>query len=392
MTRARQSLVKIPDMTPQSIYIWQRTRSPHILPIAKALSKMGCDVTFVFSERFDPVRTKLGWEDVSTKDIREMYCESKEEIKAVVLNAPSKSVHLSQGLRSNGLVSVAQTQINRRALRHFYMMETLDTKGISGSLRKMYYRPILAVLRKFSNCSVLAIGHQTGDILHSLGYPRSKIFPFTYFLEDENTASESSATNEEVHLVFAGQLIKRKRVDMLLNAARRLNAPVKISILGVGPEGDKLRDMASRLPGTVSVSFLGRRSIPEVRALMKNADCLVLPSEYDGWGAVVSEALLVGVPAICSDRCGSAEAVLASGVGGIFKAEDENSLVAELKELYEGPRLTTADRLRIWRWAKSLGSRCGAQYLMSIITSSIDCRPPAPWAIKSGKYRDNSDL
>ena len=35
------------------------------------------------------------------------------------------------------------------------------------------------------------------------------------------------------------------------------------------------------------------------------ADNLVLPSSHDGWGAVTTEALMVGTPVICSDTCGS---------------------------------------------------------------------------------------
>lgn len=52
------------------------------------------------------------------------------------------------------------------------------------------------------------------------------------------------------------------------------------------------------------------------RACMARADVLVLPSWHDGWGAVVSEALMAGTPAIASDACGSAGVVRASGVGG----------------------------------------------------------------------------
>ena len=59
--------------------------------------------------------------------------------------------------------------------------------------------------------------------------------------------------------------------------------------------------------------------IPEV---ICESDCLVLPSRYDGWGAVISEALMVGTPVICSDNCGAANVVTASNVGSVFSTND----------------------------------------------------------------------
>ena len=68
----------------------------------------------------------------------------------------------------------------------------------------------------------------------------------------------------------------------------------------------------------------------DIPHLMSSADCLILPSRHDGWGAVVSEALMVGTPVICSDACGSAGVVHASGVGGVFRSGDHCALTAEL--------------------------------------------------------------
>ena len=42
--------------------------------------------------------------------------------------------------------------------------------------------------------------------------------------------------------------------------------------------------------------------------------------------AVVSEALLIGIPVICSDTCGSSVIVKASGFGGIFPSNNQKVL------------------------------------------------------------------
>lgn len=118
----------------------------------------------------------------------------------------------------------------------------------------------------------------------------------------------------------------------------------------------------------------------EVRREMRDSDCLVLPSLHDGWGVVVTEALMVGTPAICSDRCGAAEAVMASGVGGVFRSNDPTSLSKLLCRQIELGRQKSSDRTALASWASSFGARVGAEYLLSVFSHRLaDApRPIAP--------------
>ena len=61
---------------------------------------------------------------------------------------------------------------------------------------------------------------------------------------------------------------------------------------------------------------------------MSKFDIYVLPSNaYEGWGAVVNEAMSVGCAVIASDKTGSGAAIIKSGTNGLlFKSEDETSL------------------------------------------------------------------
>ena len=45
---------------------------------------------------------------------------------------------------------------------------------------------------------------------------------------------------------------------------------------------------------------------------------------------------MVGTPVICSDACGSAGVVHASGVGGVFRSSDHCALTAELAVAFSG--------------------------------------------------------
>jgi glycosyltransferase involved in cell wall biosynthesis len=114
---------------------------------------------------------------------------------------------------------------------------------------------------------------------------------------------------------------------------------------------------------------------------MAQADCLVLPSVHDGWGAVISEALMVGTPVICSDACGAAGVVKASGSGGVFRRDRFDELQFELNKQLQSGSIDIDNRIRIASWARALDANAGARYLINIFDYSINggIRPSPPW-------------
>jgi glycosyltransferase involved in cell wall biosynthesis len=107
----------------------------------------------------------------------------------------------------------------------------------------------------------------------------------------------------------------------------------------------------------------------------------VLPSKHDGWGAVVSESLIVGVPAICSHTCGVSEVVKASNFGGVFQSGNIKELVDKLRSVLEKGPLQENERYRLISWSKKITSEVGADYLIKIINyiNGLSERPIAPW-------------
>src|SRR5690606_10343762 len=133
------------------------------------------------------------------------------------------------------------------------------------------------------------------------------------------------------------------------------DAHFELAIVGLGPLEQPLRAQAQARLGN-RVVWLGRKPQNEVPTYLAGADCLVLPSRHDGWGAVVSEALMAGTPAICSDHCGTAEVAQASGCGGIFPAGDLGALTLSLKSVIADGRQQPEQRARLATWARCLGA------------------------------------
>ena len=115
--------------------------------------------------------------------------------------------------------------------------------------------------------------------------------------------------------------------------------------------------------------WLGKMQIAEIPQEIANR-CLVLPSRHDGWGAVIVEALMVGTPVICSDACGAAGVVSASGLGGVFPSNNVKELSSLLNRMIALGSPTTCDRIFLQQWSHFLAASQGAQYIKQILLSS----------------------
>src|SRR5690606_31518074 len=131
------------------------------------------------------------------------------------------------------------------------------------------------------------------------------------------------------------------------------------------------------------VRWLGNVPNREVRRLMAVSDCLVLPSRFDGWGAVVSEALSAGTPVVCSDACGSSELLRIPAAGTVFRASSVQSLRRALFAQLSRGKVTSDLRASLSGWAESFSPRAAARYLMQIVeyvlAGGTGDRPGAPW-------------
>lgn len=376
----------------EQVWFWQQMVSPHMAGLAAALAALGRDVVFIAEQTMSNERAEQGWQapDLGSAALR--LARSAEEIRDIVGSARPHSVHICQGLRANGLVGAAQQALASQPVRQWVVMEAVDDHGWQGPLKRLEYQRLLWLYRTRTH-GVLATGNGTMDWLLKRGASANAVFPFAYFLSELATdnAPTPPATDECFQFIFVGRLVDLKRVDLLLHALAQLagSARFSLTLVGAGPEERSLRSLADRvLPGRVE--WLGTRKIGEIPALMAQADCLVLPSRYDGWGAVVSEALMAGTSAICSDTVGAAAAVQASGQGGVFPAGNVEKLTDLLRISLANGKRTPAERRDLARWARCLGADAGARYLDDILVHAAGGgeRPTPPWLVgMSGRGR-----
>jgi glycosyltransferase involved in cell wall biosynthesis len=137
------------------------------------------------------------------------------------------------------------------------------------------------------------------------------------------------------HVLYVGTLQPYKGVSTLLEAWASREWPVPLKIVGSGPMSAELRAL-----GTRGVEWLGQRSQDEVISLMKDALCVVLPSEcYENFPRVIIEAYACGVPVVASRLGAMAELVEEGKAGLLFGSGNSGELASALGRLVLRPAL-----------------------------------------------------
>lgn len=351
--------------------------------LAVSLVQRGYKVFYVAQHSMSAERKALGWLPPALTDVTLLFAENDGAARALAIEAGPNSIHLCQGVRANGIIKAAQTTLEKRGLQYWAIMETVDDSGMRGLLKRIEYRRILKSHRR-SIQGILANGHSTADWFSARGFPRDQVFPFAYFLPTPKiTFSPASAKKNCFRFIFVGQFIQRKRIDWLINSLAKLkDKSFELWIVGTGACEIQLKLLAEEKLGQ-RVRWVGQLTLPQVPVVMSQADCLVLPSLHDGWGAVASEALMIGTPVICSEGCGVAGVVRNSGCGGVFATDNFDELTHLLARQIEKGQVDEELRRKIIEWSDCLNSTRGAEYLHEILKFSRDTdniRPAAPWS------------
>lgn len=148
-------------------------------------------------------------------------------------------------------------------------------------------------------------------------------------------------------LVFVGRLVPDKGVDILLRALQNLrtHGPHKphLTIIGEGPEKEKLQRLVVELNIESSVSFVGQLQGEQLVRELNAHHILVVPSLWnEPFGIVALEGIACGCAVVASAGGGLEDAVGPCGL--TFPNGDISALERRLEELLSKPNLV--DELR----------------------------------------------
>jgi len=154
-------------------------------------------------------------------------------------------------------------------------------------------------------------------------------------------------------VAYSGRLTKSKNVDVLLRAAAALKAedlPVKVLVIGEGPEFSSLQSLTKELGIQEEVEFTGGVHPERVPQFLERADVFVLASDTEGWPKALAEAMAFGLICIGSDR-GMIPSFLAGGRGFTVQPRDIGALADALRKIVSAPAAYQEMRESASQWA-----------------------------------------
>jgi glycosyltransferase involved in cell wall biosynthesis len=159
-------------------------------------------------------------------------------------------------------------------------------------------------------------------------------------------------------------------------------APWSLSILGDGPHRDAIQRSINQFGLEERVALLGHQPNHRVREVLEYADLLAFPSVIDGWGAVVNEALMAGVPVICSDWCGASSLIRPGWNGDVCQSGSVDDLATVLRTWINRGKLSPGQREAIRGWSHRIAGPVIARYVLDVAAFVDECdnaRPAPPW-------------
>ena len=164
--------------------------------------------------------------------------------------------------------------------------------------------------------------------------------PLCYEIGEEMSSPQCSrikfppfSAASPLRVLWLGQVILRKGIQYLLEAARQLEGE-NIQFDVVGPIGISADAIAT---APRNVTFHGRATRDQAAGWYRKSDVFVLPTLSDGFAITQLEAMAHGLPIVATDCCGK---VVGDGMDGfIIPARDANSLARALSRYLLEPAL-----------------------------------------------------
>ena len=364
---------------------WQNILSIHQAAFIRALAmRKDTKVYCAYEEDLPSLRTNMGWTipeygAATTYDVRDEL-----RFNELCVLKGTEVCHVFGSYFVLPYAYRAFKMLRTASCRLAWTSEAFDYHGWRGWLRMARCRwHILREAQAFEH--IFGMGQLGVDFFSRAGIPKEKAHEFAYLTDKvsgEVLNVPRDPGSQEFLFLYAGQLIHRKGLDLLLRAVSQLpEQGWRLLLIGDGVQRDKLEKLAHKLNIADRVDFMGNQSNLDTQAWMCQADAFVLPSRWDGWGAVVNESLLAGCPAIVSDSCGSATLLRDSSRGHVFSRGDVAGLKALLETQLKRGKQSLQSRESLSRWAHGAldGSRLVDFFCSIVDGDSGPLQRKAPW-------------
>ena len=326
----------------------------HQYPLCREMLKQpDVEFTFVCCEPLTRERLLMGYEDMSNMSFVIRSYESNSAYQQAMKLAKEVDVAIfgSADLR----FLYARMETNKLTFR--YCERSLR----KGAWRAMIPRTFKAIYQQYiryrnKNLYILSASAYTSADLSLFGFLASKCFKWGYLPDVKRYEDiESRLTRKtQKSIIWVGRFIKCKHPEFALKAAKYLSAKgvlFNMTFIGDGPERGRCEKYVSDNLKNADIRFFGSMSPEEVRKHMEESAIFIFTSDrYEGWGAVLGEAMNSGCAVLASHACGSSPYLIEQNVNGrVYRYNDIKEFCSSLEEYLTDGELTHRLGLNAYR-------------------------------------------
>ena len=241
--------------------------------------------------------------------------------------------------------TVAAAGAARRCVT-IYDLQALDLPGYFHPAKRRFLRHALprAVERSELVCVMSRwVADRLIDVL-GVEPSRCRVVP-PAFPDSGDSDVGLAASRERPFLLYPAVTWPHKRHHLVIRVIERL-ADHDLDLVLTGGPGPAHAEVMAAIEASRArdrISHLGRVNAAELDRLYRSAQALVMPSEYEGFGQPVIEAMLRGCPVVSSGHGALGEVV---GQGGLVVGDDIDDWVAAIGRVRGPDRSTLVERGR----------------------------------------------
>jgi glycosyltransferase involved in cell wall biosynthesis len=359
------------------VYLWEPETSPHKLPLFRELlgHHRVLSATYIAEGHLNDHRQREGWQ-TDIDDLPVTLTPTLADVNSIVEKSPQESIHIFSGMHWVPCIVNGLRAVIRHRRRFGILHEPRVLEGGRGMARLGHSWLTEGPLRRHASF-VLAIGAHGSRWFQLTGYKRDIIFPFAYFLGNRSPSAASfrMARRAGPIVSFLGRLEKLKGIHLFLEAIPKIKNPTELYVAGHGT-------WSSRVQAQAGLNYLGAIKMAEVPYFLSNTDVLVLPSTSmdDGWGAVISEALMAGAAVVSSHKVGASMCLADETRGVVVQKLTGAALATAVDGIITKGLCAASYRKMRSEWAdEHLSQRAGVEYLLKIFDHVFheQARPPS---------------
>lgn len=330
--------------------LFQNCISPHQMPYIRELCKLsGIEDVYVISPVDDLEERKcMGWsndnnhEDVKQNGVSVIIAPTVEKVVSLLETYHGKDTWCM----FSGINAFPEVSSWFRISLNYNVRRGIITEPPYKYAHPLWQHAIRFALKDWRYTKYIDKVFVMGD--EYLWYYRMwsnkwDVIPFMYCTEWRERILPV-LDDKKLKVLYVGSLSHRKNVAELLHAVKCLRGNqkfVEVGIVGDGDECSNLKKIVNASDYTAETIFYGSMNMDTIPDIMQKYDVLVLPSLHDGWGAVINEALILGLYVICSDNCGAKYLLKNTNNGMVY----HSGKVQELSSLLDDC-LTNKDEIR----------------------------------------------